>query len=115
VPDAIEDAVAASLPVAYLTAQITLTLAGFSPGKTVLAPAIGGSVGTAVYQLARAQGAGKVISTAARERFTLSAADSSHIIARIKFVTLAASHPRIRRPGGPGTRLPRTPGRCEAH
>ena len=64
VPDAIEDAVAASLPVAYLTGQITLTLAGFSPGKTVLTPAIGGSVGNAVYQLARAQGAGKVISTA---------------------------------------------------
>src|SRR5580700_7651747 len=64
VPDAIEDAVAASLPVAYLTAQITLTLAGFNPGKTVLAPAIGGSVGNAVYQLARAQGASKVISTA---------------------------------------------------
>src|SRR5271165_5152860 len=42
VPDAIGDAVAASLPVAYLTAQITLTLAGFKPGKTVLAPAIGG-------------------------------------------------------------------------
>lgn len=64
VPDAIEDAVAASLPVAYLTAQIALTLAGFTPGKTVLAPAIGGSVGNAVYQLARAQGARKVISTA---------------------------------------------------
>ena len=64
VPDAIEDAVAASLPVAYLTAQIALTLAGFGPGKTVLAPAIGGSVGNAVYQLARAQGASKVISTA---------------------------------------------------
>jgi NADPH:quinone reductase len=64
VPDAIQDAVAASLPVAYLTAQITLTLAGFNPGKTVLAPAIGGSVGNAVYQLARAQGAGKVMSTA---------------------------------------------------
>jgi NADPH2:quinone reductase len=64
VPDAIEDAVAASLPVAYLTAQITLTLAGFESGKTVLAPAIGGSVGNALYQLARAQGAGTVISTA---------------------------------------------------
>ena len=64
VPDAMGDAVAASLPVAYLTAQITLTLAGFSPGKRVLAPAIGGSVGNAVYQLARAQGAGQVISTA---------------------------------------------------
>jgi NADPH2:quinone reductase len=64
VPDAIDDVVAASLPVACLTAQITLTLAGFKPGKTVLAPAIGGSVGNATYQLARAQGAAKVISTA---------------------------------------------------
>jgi NADPH:quinone reductase len=64
VPEAVEDAVAASLPVAYLTAQITLTLAGFKPGMTVLAPGIGGSVGNATYQLARAQGAGKVISTA---------------------------------------------------
>src|SRR5260221_2170156 len=63
VPDAIDDVVAASLPVAYLTAQITLTLAGFKPGMTVLAPAIGGSVGNATYQLARARGAGKVIST----------------------------------------------------
>ena len=64
VPEAIEDVVAASLPVAYLTAQITLTLAGFKPGMMVLAPGIGGSVGNATYQLARAQGAGKVISTA---------------------------------------------------
>jgi NADPH:quinone reductase len=64
VPDAIDDVVAASLPVAYLTAQITLTQAGFKPGMTVLAPGIGGSVGNATYQLARAQGAGKVISTA---------------------------------------------------
>jgi NADPH:quinone reductase len=64
VPDAIEDIVAASLPVAYLTAQVTLTLAGFKPGMTVLAPGIGGSVGNATYQLARAQGAGKVVSTA---------------------------------------------------
>ena len=63
-PEAIEDVVAASLPVAYLTAQITLTLAGFKPGMTVLAPGIGGSVGNATYQLAGAQGAGKVISTA---------------------------------------------------
>jgi len=65
VPDSIDDVVAASLPVAYLTAQITLTVAGFKPGMTVLAPAIGGSVGNATYQLARAQGAGRVISTRA--------------------------------------------------
>jgi NADPH2:quinone reductase len=64
VPEAVEDVVAASLPVAYLTARITLTLAGFKPGMTVLAPGIGGSVGNATYQLARAQGAGKAISTA---------------------------------------------------
>jgi NADPH:quinone reductase len=64
VPDTIEDVVAASLPVAYLTAQVTLTLADFEPGKTVLAPGIGGSVGNATYQLARSQGAGRVISTA---------------------------------------------------
>ncbi len=64
VPDVIDDVVAATVPVAYLTAQITLTLAGFKPGMTVLAPAIGGSVGNATYQLARAQSAGKVISTA---------------------------------------------------
>jgi NADPH:quinone reductase-like Zn-dependent oxidoreductase len=64
VPDAIGDVVAASLPVAYLTAQITLTLAGFKPGMAVLAPAVGGSVGNATYQVARARGAGKMISTA---------------------------------------------------
>jgi hypothetical protein len=49
VSDAIDDVVAASLPVAWLTAQITLTLTGFKPGMTALAPAIGGSVGNATY------------------------------------------------------------------
>src|ERR1700678_1380841 len=56
--------VCCGLPVAYLTAQITLTLAEFKPGMTVLAQGIGGSVGNATYQLARTRGAGKVISTA---------------------------------------------------
>jgi len=51
------------MPVAYLTAQIALTNAGFRAGKTVLAPAIGGSVGNAVTQLARAQGAKHAISS----------------------------------------------------
>jgi NADPH2:quinone reductase len=63
IPDALDDATAGGIPVAYLTAQITLTQAGFERGKTVLAPAIGGAVGNAVTQLARAQGAGKAIST----------------------------------------------------
>src|SRR2546426_6775853 len=65
VPDSIDDVVAASLPVAYLRAQITLTVAGFKPGMTVLAPAIGGAGGEAAHPLARAQGAGRVISTRA--------------------------------------------------
>jgi NADPH2:quinone reductase len=63
IPHNIDDATAGGIPVAYLTAQITLTQAGFERGKTVLAPAIGGAVGNAVTQLARAQGAGKAIST----------------------------------------------------
>jgi NADPH2:quinone reductase len=64
VPDEIDDVVAASLPVAWLTAQVALTQAGFRPGLTVLAPGVGGSVGNAAYQLARVLGSGKVISTA---------------------------------------------------
>jgi NADPH:quinone reductase-like Zn-dependent oxidoreductase len=63
IPDTIDDATAGGMPVAYLAAQITLTQAGFEPGKIVLAPAIGGAVGNAVTQLARAQGAAKAIST----------------------------------------------------
>src|SRR5258708_17466503 len=59
VPDAIDDVVAASLPVAYLTAQITLTLAGFKPGKTVLAPGIGGGGGAAAPPPAGGGGGGE--------------------------------------------------------
>jgi len=51
------------LPVAYLTAALSLRQAGFRPGMSVLAPAIGGSVGNAVTQLATALGAAKAIST----------------------------------------------------
>ena len=58
IPDDIDDATAGGVPVAYLTAQITLTQAGFQPGKTVLAPAIGGAVGNAVIQLARGRARG---------------------------------------------------------
>jgi NADPH:quinone reductase len=64
VPAGIDDVLAASLPVAYLTAQIALDDAGFAPGKTVFTPAIGGSVGNATYQLAKARGAAATISTA---------------------------------------------------
>jgi NADPH:quinone reductase len=63
IPDNVDDVSAAAIPVAYLTAQVALTLAGFRPGKTVMAPAIGGSIGNAVTQLARALGAKHAISS----------------------------------------------------
>ena len=63
IPGRVDDVSAAGIPVAYLTAQMALTLAGFRAGKTVLAPAIGGSVGNAVTQLARAFGAKHAISS----------------------------------------------------
>jgi len=63
IPEGVDDGRAAGMPVAYLTAQMALTLAGFQAGKTVLAPAIGGAVGNAVTQLARALGAKHAISS----------------------------------------------------
>jgi NADPH2:quinone reductase len=63
VPEGVDDVSVTGIPVAYLTAQMALTLAGFHAGKTVLAPAIGGSVGNAVTQLARALGAKHAISS----------------------------------------------------
>ena len=63
IPEGVDDVSAAGIPVAYLTAQMALTLAGFQAGKTVLAPAIGGSVGNAAAQLARALGAKHAISS----------------------------------------------------
>ena len=63
IPEGIDDVSAAGIPVAYLTAQMALTHAGFQAGKTVLAPAIGGSVGNAATQLARALGAKHAISS----------------------------------------------------
>src|ERR1700682_1619086 len=63
IPANIDDVSAAGLPVAYLTAHMELSIAGFQAGKTVLAPAIGGSVGNAVTQLAKALGASHAMST----------------------------------------------------
>jgi len=63
IPEGVDDVSAAGIPVAYFTAKMALTLAGFQAGKTVLAPAIGGSVGNAVTQLARALGAKHAISS----------------------------------------------------
>jgi NADPH2:quinone reductase len=68
IPEGIDDVTAAGIPVAYLTAQMALSLVGFRPGKTVLAPAIGGSVGNAATQLARALGAKHAISSTTNHR-----------------------------------------------
>jgi NADPH:quinone reductase len=63
IPRGVDDVSAAGIPVAYLTAQMALTRAGFHAGKTVLAPAIGGSIGNAATQLARALGAKHAMSS----------------------------------------------------
>src|SRR5882757_2731310 len=63
IPDNIDDVSAAGIPVAYLTAQVALTRTGFRAGKTVLAPAVGGSIGNAVTQLARALSAKHAMSS----------------------------------------------------
>lgn len=63
IPASVSDGAAAQAVVAYPTAYQALKEAGMAPGKTVLATGIGGSVGNAAYQLARAMGARKVFST----------------------------------------------------
>lgn len=64
VPDGIDDVTATAAVVGYLSAYLTLQQAKFKTGQSVLAPAIGGAVGNATYQLTKALGASKVISTA---------------------------------------------------
>lgn len=63
IPDSVSDGEAAQAVVAYPTAYLALKEAGMAPGKTVLATGIGGSVGNAAYQLAKAMGASKVFSS----------------------------------------------------
>lgn len=64
IPVNIADEVAAAVPIAYLTAMLALRVGRFWPGKRVFAPAIGGSVGNATVQLARALGASAVAGSA---------------------------------------------------
>jgi NADPH:quinone reductase len=67
VPEAVSDIEAAAVPVAYQAAQLALTIGcGLVPGMTLLVPGVGGSVANAAIQLARAQGAGRVITSAGR-------------------------------------------------
>jgi NADPH2:quinone reductase len=64
IPASVPDGAAAQAAVAYPTAYQALLEAGMQAGKTVLATGIGGSVGNAGYQLAKAMGAKAVFSTA---------------------------------------------------
>jgi NADPH2:quinone reductase len=63
IPDNVDDVSAAGIPVAYLTAQVALNRASFRAGKSVFAAAIGGSIGNAVTQMARALGAKHAMSS----------------------------------------------------
>src|SRR6185437_16332867 len=63
-PGKIPDNIASGLPVAYLTAFLALRQAGFREGQSVLAPGVGGSVGNATLESARALGASQLVSTA---------------------------------------------------
>jgi len=64
IPDHISDEEAAAFPVSFFSAQACLNKAEFQPGKSVLSLAVGGGVGNAGIQLANAQGASIVITTA---------------------------------------------------
>ncbi len=67
IPGNLTDVEAAAVPVAYIAAQLALTQGvRFTSGMTLLIPGVGGSVGNAAIQLARAQGAGRVITSAGR-------------------------------------------------
>jgi len=76
VPDSVPDGAAAQAAVAYPTAFFALKEAGMVAGKTVLATGIGGSVGNAAYQLAKALGAKAVYSTAGSAAKAKAAADA---------------------------------------
>lgn len=82
IPDALSDGAATQAVVAYPTAYFALKEAGMAEGKTVLATGIGGSVGNAAYQLAKAMGASVVISTAGSTDKASKAADMGfdHVI-----------------------------------
>jgi NADPH:quinone reductase len=63
-PDNVSDEEAAAFPVGFLSAYACLDMAGFSTGQSVLSIAVGGAVGNATIQLAKALGASLVITTA---------------------------------------------------
>jgi NADPH:quinone reductase-like Zn-dependent oxidoreductase len=63
-PEGLDDAAVAASGSGFLAAALALDRASFVTGKSVLALGVGGAVGNAVYQLARARGAAFVAGTA---------------------------------------------------
>ncbi|MDY0977966.1 zinc-binding dehydrogenase [Massilia sp. CFBP9012] len=63
IPDNIDLIEAAGLPVAYISAWMALEMGGFEAGKIVFSPGVFGGIGNASFQLARAMGAGLVLSS----------------------------------------------------
>ncbi|MFE9601364.1 zinc-binding alcohol dehydrogenase family protein [Streptomyces hokutonensis] len=64
VPEHFSNEEAAGFLLAFTTAAGALEYGGFTPGTTVLVPAVGGAVGNAGVQLARHWGAARVLTTA---------------------------------------------------
>jgi NADPH:quinone reductase len=60
IPDCVADEVAATVPIAYLTAMLALREGRFAAGMRIFAPGVGGSIGNAAVQVARALGASAV-------------------------------------------------------
>lgn len=81
-PEHVSDEEAATFPVGFFSAQACLNKADFAPGKSVLSLAAGGAVGNAGVQLAKAQGASLVITTAgsAAKAKAAEAAGFEHVI-----------------------------------
>jgi NADPH2:quinone reductase len=100
-PENVTDEEAAAFPVGFLSAYVCLDKAEFSPGKSVLSIAVGGAVGNAGIQLAKAMGASLVITTAgSTEKAAIAAAEGFENIIDLTKETISGYVNRIT--GGKG-------------
>jgi NADPH2:quinone reductase len=86
-PHHVSDEVAGGVPIAYLSAFHALRPAGFTEGKSVLAPGVGGSVGNATLKVAHALGASRLLSTSGSGG-KVRAASEDHNLERLDIVNL---------------------------
>ena len=106
-PDGVEFAAAAALPVNYFTAEFALThRAGLAEGDTVLVHGAAGGVGTASIQYARARGATVVAVASTDEKAALATEVGAHhtvhpdgFAAAVKGADRRARRRHRRRPG----------------